>query len=183
MAKWKPPVHLARQPYVYVIGGSDQRFVKIGVSTNPKGRHLSIQTGCPFPLSILWLAEGDHKRESALHECFADRRVQGEWFEFPDGNAVALISEAFAEMYPQPLGVHLQPWTVPPDPPKLRRRPEPPGNPSGRSLTLSDGSTMTYEEVMAAIAVADAANPRPRVTREESWAAVLQHLRDQGSRC
>jgi hypothetical protein len=42
---------------------------------------------------------------------------------------------------------------------------------------------MTYEEVMAAIAVADAANPRPRVTREESWAAVLQHLRDQGSRC
>ena len=129
------------------------------------------------------MAEGGLLRETALHEYFADRHVRGEWFEFADGNAVALISEAFAEMYPHPAGMQLQPWTLPPEPPGLRSRPELSGFPAGRILTLSDGTSMTYEECMAAIAEAEARHPRPRVTPEESWKAVLQHLRDEGSHC
>lgn len=122
----RQPPSLVRQSYVYVIGGSDQRLVKIGVSTNPKGRCASIQTGCPFPVSILWLAEGNGRREDALHEYFTDRRVQGEWFKFPEGHAVALVSAAYGEMYPQPMNLRLPTWTAPlelidpPSPPLTR---------------------------------------------------------------
>jgi hypothetical protein len=179
MGTSKRPPAWRRQSYVYAIGGADQNFVKIGFSTDPKGRCRDLQTANPGPVGILWMADGGILRETALHEYFADHHVRGEWFGFPDGNAVALISEAFAEMYPRPIGVQLQPWTAPPEPSKPHSRPEPPE----ATLTLSDGTTMTYGEVMDAIAEAEAAHPRPRVTPEESWAAVLQHLRDEGSHC
>jgi len=163
------PGKWGRQSYVYAIGGTDQSLVKIGVSTDLASRCRHIQTGRADPVVVLWSAKGGRPREIALHEYFADRHVRGEWFEFPEGNAVELIGEAFAEMYPQP-----EARPAAPEPPEPRKLPG--------SLELPDGTFMTYEEVMAAIAAAEAAHPRPRVTREESRAAVLQHLRDQGSR-
>ena len=86
-----------RKTYVYAIGGADRRLVKIGYSNDPQRRLNFIQVTCPFIVSILWMKEGGLPLEAALHRRFADRRVRGEWFEFPDGDAVELISGRAAD--------------------------------------------------------------------------------------
>lgn len=67
--------------------GRDIGVVKIGVSTIPLDRILTIHHSCPYPViaakwafvrskAIAW------KIESRIKKAFADKNTRGEWFEF-----------------------------------------------------------------------------------------------------
>jgi len=90
-----------RTSYVYLIGTLDQRIVKIGYSISPRQRLIDIRIACPFTVGILWKAEGGAELEDALHQRFTDCRLQGEWFEFPNCNAVTQVSKAVTLMKPE----------------------------------------------------------------------------------
>lgn len=68
-------------------------LVKIGMSNNIEGRRRELQTGCPFTLIALWATPGGTRLEQRLHQCFADRRREGEWFDFSGLNAVTEIKK------------------------------------------------------------------------------------------
>lgn len=68
-----------KEPCVYVIGNQD--FVKVGFSTNVQKRLKSIQTGCPYPLSILKVFKGlDMTNEKVFHQKLKKHKTVGEWF-------------------------------------------------------------------------------------------------------
>jgi hypothetical protein len=54
------------------------QLTKIGRSTDVPARIRTLQTGCPSPIRLIALLEGD--RESEWHQRFAEHRVHGEWF-------------------------------------------------------------------------------------------------------
>lgn len=69
---------------VYVMG-REIGPVKIGVSRNPDKRIVEIQSGCPYPIEILyWVRARDRPNafelERDFHEVFRDKRLTGEWF-------------------------------------------------------------------------------------------------------
>lgn len=68
--------------YIYVVGCVGVRSVKIGVATDCAARLSSLQTGCPFPLALLWsqAAPNALAAEKALHRRFSEQCVRGEWF-------------------------------------------------------------------------------------------------------
>jgi T5orf172 domain len=66
--------------YCYFIGSTRMGFVKIGVSKDPMRRFSAIQTGNPFPLSILCIVPGDEYVEQKLQRAFAPLHMEGEWF-------------------------------------------------------------------------------------------------------
>lgn len=91
--RWKPMAHepkrdgratgapIASGEFVYFIGAGS--FVKIGKTTGtPSSRIGALQTGCPFPMTLLAHQSGGIKEEFALHRRFAQHRVRpdGEWF-------------------------------------------------------------------------------------------------------
>lgn len=82
--------------YVYVIGDPNQCVVKIGWSCHPRERLTQLQGSSPFPLTLWWATVGTSALEVRLHHEFKAQRLNGEWFEFPEGNAVARIKEAVA---------------------------------------------------------------------------------------
>lgn len=79
---------------VYVIGPANRRRVKIGTTEHIDKRPKTIQSMSPVPLQVLWTTPGDRRLEDALHEHFKDRRAHGEWFDFPDVDAVGEIEWA-----------------------------------------------------------------------------------------
>lgn len=86
------------------------RFVKFGVSENPKFRVMNVQCGCP--LRIETMLEMDcgtdyHARviESALHLEHSDDHASGEWFRFSEGTkALARSREAMLLMGQRVIG-------------------------------------------------------------------------------
>jgi len=70
------------QSCVYAIGSLDYGYVKIGFSTNVFARIKQIQTGCPFPVSIIkrWPGLG-RKEEKLLHKSYSKYKSNGEWFK------------------------------------------------------------------------------------------------------
>ena len=79
---------------VYVVGDSDQCIVKIGWSTNLRTRLADLRCTSAFPVTVLWATPGGRELEDALHRRFDDQRFKGEWFDFPDGDAVAQVKKA-----------------------------------------------------------------------------------------
>jgi T5orf172 domain len=69
-----------RISYVYIIGESRDGPVKIGVSTNPKGRLSELQTGTPVKLKVLAKFRGDEEQEAFAHRLLGAHRINGEWF-------------------------------------------------------------------------------------------------------
>jgi hypothetical protein len=56
--------------------------VKIGVTTDFASRFKSLQSGVPDRLSVLLtLRHADYAHERALHDSFAQYRLNGEWFQ------------------------------------------------------------------------------------------------------
>jgi hypothetical protein len=81
--------------FIYVIGREDGP-VKIGISGSPNGRLASIQTGCPFRISILHIEEmrdRDHalEHEDHIHRLFAENRLVGEWFDLDPDLAIEQV--------------------------------------------------------------------------------------------
>lgn len=70
---------------IYVIGARDEPrfpYVKIGYTAgDPSLRLASLQTACPFKLSILLTMPGERKLETGIHNQLVRYRMQGEWFD------------------------------------------------------------------------------------------------------
>lgn len=71
--------HAIRAGYIYVVGFAG--FVKIGWTTNLKGRVSEIENGLPQALTLHHSRPGTIKQERALHRRFAAYRTRGEWFK------------------------------------------------------------------------------------------------------
>lgn len=84
---------------IYVIGHPGSSIAKIGMSRGVEVRLKELQRDWPVELQILWTCDGDRAMELALHRRFADLRVHGEWFEFPD-DPVGHVREAIAAGLP-----------------------------------------------------------------------------------
>lgn len=67
------------QCYLYFIGADDGP-IKIGITSNPKSRLRTLQSGYPLKLKILALVPNASLQESVYHERFAELRMEGEWF-------------------------------------------------------------------------------------------------------
>lgn len=80
--------------WVYLIGSTQARAVKIGVARNAEARTAELQTGSPLPLHLIWKTRGGHSLERALHERFASYRIHGEWFDFGLENPAAIVASA-----------------------------------------------------------------------------------------
>jgi len=80
---------------LYVIGREDGP-VKIGISSDVGSRLTTIQTSCPFKVS-LFHEETVASRQDALrhereiHEVYAERRLHGEWFDMDAGRGVEAV--------------------------------------------------------------------------------------------
>jgi|GEM_PF-4444201 len=77
---------------VYVVEAYGLGLYKIGASTNLPQRFCSIKTSCPVKIKILgWiLADKPFALEAKLHDEFADKREQGEWFRLSDSDLTAI---------------------------------------------------------------------------------------------
>jgi hypothetical protein len=66
--------------YIYVLKSGE--FYKIGKTVNPHGRFMQISPVMPEPVEVVGLYYDPDiaAAESALHEYFSARRVNGEWF-------------------------------------------------------------------------------------------------------
>lgn len=79
---------------VYVIGQHGSSVVKIGTTSSLQSRLKSLQSGYPLRLEILWHMSGGWGLEQFLHKCFADKRLEGEWFDFGDQDPIDAASQA-----------------------------------------------------------------------------------------
>lgn len=86
---------MSRPIFVYVIG-VESGPVKVGISNAPRARLSSIQTGCPYPLSLLHEQAFSSRDEAAreeriFHDVHRDVRLVGEWFDMPADLAIESI--------------------------------------------------------------------------------------------
>lgn len=65
---------------VYFIGAASGP-IKIGIAISPQNRLRGLQTGHHEKLELLATCPGGAKQERCYHETFANRRLNGEWFE------------------------------------------------------------------------------------------------------
>ena len=71
--------------FLYVLSVQD-RYVKIGICKEEEHlykRLKTLQTGNPHKISIIFFEERESAKdaEKYLHNCFSDKRKEGEWFE------------------------------------------------------------------------------------------------------
>lgn len=71
--------------HVYFFATSDERFVKIGWSSDIRRRFKDIQASHPQPLIFLGAVEGPRSTETGWHRYHRDHRVSGEWFTADEG--------------------------------------------------------------------------------------------------
>lgn len=55
--------------------------VKIGCSSRPTDRILSVGEWIPYPITMLAIMPGSYALEAALHRMFAEEWSHGEWFD------------------------------------------------------------------------------------------------------
>lgn len=67
--------------FVYLLKCSE--MYKIGVSKDIPQRIRMLQTGAPFPVSLVnyIIVDAAHVQEKQLHRIFAEKRASGEWFQ------------------------------------------------------------------------------------------------------
>ena len=94
------------QHYIYVIG-REKGPVKVGISSSPADRLRTLQTGCPFKLTLFQQWEcGDRDNALEHEDIFGgvcdDARIIGEWFDMTAERAVRVVGAPFKyfEQYP-----------------------------------------------------------------------------------
>ncbi len=85
--------------YVYFIGTPVFGWYKIGKSITPEVRVKDLGILLPFKIDVIgvWSAQNHHAMEKALHEIYADNRINGKWFEFSKKTAYEVVSNIPAE--------------------------------------------------------------------------------------
>lgn len=101
-AKFPPSSEEDRQElvmgYVYVIGESLDKPVKIGFSMNPWSRLKEISANHPSELSVLISFRAEKRIESLIHLQLKHRRVKNEWFVLTGFESDLLKSVAAGDM-------------------------------------------------------------------------------------
>lgn len=96
--------------YVYLIGTPIFGWYKIGKSRTPEIRIKDLGILLPFKIHVLgvWQAANHHLMESSLHEIYANKRINGEWFEFSKKEAYDMFNSipAEARIYPNDVEQH-----------------------------------------------------------------------------
>lgn len=69
--------------YIYAVGNTHFHFYKIGISTSPERRILSLQYNVPFKFSFvgIWQHRTPSEIEIKAHRHFRTKREFGEWFK------------------------------------------------------------------------------------------------------
>lgn len=70
---------VSRDGYVYFLRAGNT--VKIGFSTNLRGRLEKLRNGNSYPVFICKFVKGSRKTEASFHKRFAEYRLRGEWFD------------------------------------------------------------------------------------------------------
>lgn len=79
---------------VYLIRAGTTNLYKVGyTSKTPEDRRSSLQTGNPFPLSVVTSWRGSERDEQRLHALLDPYRKEGEWFELTIANLLRLICQ------------------------------------------------------------------------------------------
>jgi hypothetical protein len=96
------PHNTKRKKSLYLValvqGGIESAPIKIGITQNLKGRLTSLQTGCPYRLSLHeWWELETHLEEieAGVHEMFEKDRMSGEWFNIKPDLARCFIEASF----------------------------------------------------------------------------------------
>ena len=86
--------------YVYLIGSTVFGWYKIGKSKTPEVRVRDLGILLPFKIKVIavWSAENHSAMEKALHEMYADKKINGEWFEFRGKEVHQLIDKIPSEV-------------------------------------------------------------------------------------
>jgi hypothetical protein len=81
--------------YIYLIR-SDNKGFKIGYTTNPKNRITTLEVKLPFAIEYECLIKTDDiaALEKDLHTQFADKRINGEWFDLSEDDVKYIKSLA-----------------------------------------------------------------------------------------
>lgn len=82
------------QSHVYCIQSTDGGPVKIGKARSVEKRLAALQTAHPYKLTVIaTIQNGGREMERKLHRRFADRRLNGEWFDIAKTEVEAAISD------------------------------------------------------------------------------------------
>lgn len=65
---------------IYAILVEGSRYVKFGKAENVKKRLSGLQTGCPYELKLIAVADWPDAEEGAIHSYLNAIRCRGEWF-------------------------------------------------------------------------------------------------------
>jgi len=78
--------------HVYMIQ-AENGLIKIGASTNVKGRLKAIRTASPVELNLIgnWYQDEVYTAESKLHRKYKEKRVRGEWFCLTDDDIEEIV--------------------------------------------------------------------------------------------
>lgn len=68
----------------FIRAGVDGPFVKIGTAIDVAARLATIETACPFPVTLMREVAGGRTVERWFHSYFAARRTHREWFSYCD---------------------------------------------------------------------------------------------------
>jgi hypothetical protein len=92
--KGKVSTDTTSQGSVYFVQAGEGGPIKIGwTGGDPKARMRDLQTGNPYPLSMLGHVPGSGADEAELHDRFRHLRMVGEWFK-PAPEIVAFLAGA-----------------------------------------------------------------------------------------
>lgn len=69
---------------IYALQGKPRSPIKIGYSAHletTRRRMATLQTGYPYTLRLIMVADGEREHEQRAHELLRAHRLRGEWFE------------------------------------------------------------------------------------------------------
>lgn len=79
--------------YVYVVENEVTGSVKIGVSSSPKKRLSSLQTGTEHKLNLAHVSDAtDVVSEKKVHDLLNESCIRGEWFNVSTDDAISAVS-------------------------------------------------------------------------------------------
>lgn len=80
---------------VYFVRDDINERIKIGTALNPLERLRALQTGSSVRLRLMAMCGGGRKTEHQFHETWAERRLQGGWFDDRDREITRIVIWAF----------------------------------------------------------------------------------------